>query len=612
MLYIMACQTRGGTRLSKSGYYSKRAGLFHLYRIYGRTQSKVFQDDMKVVFKGFLRRVAQEVQNGNGRITTGKLPLSFELYCEICQWMLEDTSAAGRFAHLFLVLSWNLACRSSNTTTIHYHHLSWAGDSLQIYFAHMKNDPTGTRPRDPRHIYCNPYNPAICPILTLISYLLVTPPSTDTKLFPGSSQYNRYSKYLTRLLDSKREYVLRKYGINVDDLGAHSARKGASTYMTSGCVGGPMQQAVNIRCGWRMGGVTDTYCRYEAAGDQYCGRIVSGLPLFSFRFAVLPPKLKLETELEHDMVNDLILTLFPLMHEDLWAIVRYGIAALALREDWLRENLPAEHCLFQSCIWWNENFQEIKDKVELKLGVGDNNLEVDQVRSNDMNCTGIPTHTVLLSSQRDVILQQRALIQSNDNIPGMITTAVRNSGMAPGAEMQQILEELRSVGGGLIQQLQGLRINDGEAQQQVEQQDRNGQTVRLYYHQGIFIRIPPDFVFPTKCSLRDVFLRFHLHSPVDEIPPLKTLDSHSVKHIKRGKQILSDLRYLMAVLDAEAERKGLSTAGLRTQLEASEIFEQVKEGVYKHHTTSKRKETLKWQTWVQKCRQAGALRLDDV
>jgi len=134
MLYIMACQTRGGTRLSKSGYYSKRAGLFHLYRIYGRTQSKVFQDDMKVVFKGFLRRVAQEVQNGNGRITTGKLPLSFELYCEICQWMLEDTSAAGRFAHLFLVLSWNLACRSSNTTTIHYHHLSWAGDSLQIYF----------------------------------------------------------------------------------------------------------------------------------------------------------------------------------------------------------------------------------------------------------------------------------------------------------------------------------------------------------------------------------------------------------------------------------------------------------------------------------------------
>ena len=92
----------------------------------------------------------------------------------------------------------------------------------------------------------------------------------------------------------------------------------------------------------------------------------------------------------------------------------------------------------------------------------------------------------------------------------------------------------------------------------------------------------------------------------------KTLDSISMRHVRRGKQILTDLRYLMAVLDAEVERKGLTTQGLRTQLEASEIFEQIKEGVDKHHTTSNRKETLKWQTWVQKCRQTGALRIVDV
>ena len=59
---------------------------------------------MKVVFKGFLRTVAQEVQNGASRITTGKLPLSFGMYCEIFKWMMDDTTAAGRFAHLFLVL----------------------------------------------------------------------------------------------------------------------------------------------------------------------------------------------------------------------------------------------------------------------------------------------------------------------------------------------------------------------------------------------------------------------------------------------------------------------------------------------------------------------------
>ena len=33
----------------------------------------------------------------------------------------------------------------------------------------------------------------------------------------------------------------------MDDISAHSARKGASTYLTSGYVCGPMQQADNIR-----------------------------------------------------------------------------------------------------------------------------------------------------------------------------------------------------------------------------------------------------------------------------------------------------------------------------------------------------------------------------
>ena len=68
-----------------------------------------------------------------------------------------------------------------------------------------------------------------------------------------------------------------------------------------------------------------------------------------------------------------------------------------------------------------------------------------------------------------------------------------------------------------------------------------------------------------------------------------------MKDIKRGKAILSDLRYLMSVLEAEAQRKGLTIEVIQTQLQASRIFKQVKEAVYKHHTC-KRKETLKWQT----------------
>ena len=176
--------------------------------------------------------------------------------------------------------------------------------------------------------------------------------------------------------------------------------------MTSGCVNGPSQQAVNIRCGWKMQGITDTYCRYEAAGDQLCGHVVSGLPLYSHRFGVLPPCFKLENQEDKDRLDRLVRTLFPDLPVELWPIVTHGIASLALREDWFRLNLAPTNSLFQSSIFWNEDYQYLKPKVVLEMGVGDNNLEVDEVRTGRSNsATGIPSHVVLLASQRNVIRQ---------------------------------------------------------------------------------------------------------------------------------------------------------------------------------------------------------------
>ena len=62
----------------------------------------------------------------------------------------------------------------------------------------------------------------------------------------------------------------------------------------------------------------------------------------------------------------------------------------------------------------------------------------------------------------------------------------------------------------------------------------------------------------------------------------------------------------MGVLEKEAKRQGLTTIGTSGQQEASEMFEKIKEGVYKYDTKSKRKETFKWNTWVCKCRRARA------
>ena len=104
-------------------------------------------------------------------------------------------------------------------------HTEWRDDALCIYFAHMKNDQEGERLRDPRHIYANPLMPEICPILSLAIYMLCVPVALGTAaLFPGSNQYDRYSKCLKRAVsgtDADRQETLSR-GISPDEIGTHS------------------------------------------------------------------------------------------------------------------------------------------------------------------------------------------------------------------------------------------------------------------------------------------------------------------------------------------------------------------------------------------------------
>ncbi|KAF1779914.1 hypothetical protein GQ600_4634 [Phytophthora cactorum] len=118
----------------------------------------------------------------------------------------------------------------------------------QFWFGHMKNDQEGDRQRDPRHIFANPMEPDMCPILSLAIYFAVV-------------------------------------GFNY---GSYSARKGSSTYMSGCCTGGPSSASVCLRAGWNLPGVQDTYVRYEAAGDRVVGRFVAGLPYETPDFAILP------------------------------------------------------------------------------------------------------------------------------------------------------------------------------------------------------------------------------------------------------------------------------------------------------------------------------------
>lgn len=173
------------------------------------------------------------------------------------------------FAHLMIVLSWNLMCRISNAIAVQFCQLDWIEDALGITYAKQKNDQFHEKgnAHDPRHIYANPYNPEICPILALGLYWLLVPvevnATNESLLFPGKDQDDWYRKILQTFLSSEEgKKQLAEHGLVVSDIGSHSTRKGSSTFVSSGSTSSPSSVAIAIRAGWTMGGVEARYLRY--------------------------------------------------------------------------------------------------------------------------------------------------------------------------------------------------------------------------------------------------------------------------------------------------------------------------------------------------------------
>ncbi|KAJ0399556.1 hypothetical protein ATCC90586_002932 [Pythium insidiosum] len=219
--WLLSLKKQDGSQLGYAAFNNHRAALFNLYREYQFTMSVNLKSELSTYFRGLKRMIAERTGNGDQRIQTGKDPLSFELYCALCETTLQ-MGEESEFVRTFLVVTWNLMDRSSNTVMIHHSQMEWRGDALRVYFAYMKNDQMGERPRDPRHIYANPLRPAVCPILALGIYWAAFPfDKTSSQLFPGSAQYDRFRKQLSSLLpQAPLKGLLARLGVNAQDVEA--------------------------------------------------------------------------------------------------------------------------------------------------------------------------------------------------------------------------------------------------------------------------------------------------------------------------------------------------------------------------------------------------------
>ncbi|OWZ06239.1 hypothetical protein PHMEG_00021533 [Phytophthora megakarya] len=335
-------------------------------------------------FKGLKGKRATAAARGEVRAKTGNDPLSFDL--------------------------------SAKAFGIHHGHMEWSGYAFCIYFAHQKNDQEGSRPSDPRHIYANPLNPVICPVLAIAKFWATSSFDGSVFLFPDSNQYERFHKCLHRLLErdgSKDE--IRRRGVNQDDLGTHPIRKGAATYCASGSTSCPSSTAVHLRAGWSLGGVQNTYLRYKAAGDMHVVKTMSGLPSGSQNFAVLPSIL-------------LNMLLSSNKRLDLSYVGEFCLATLVYHALYLQKKLSVKHPLLESPLFQHPTL--ITDLSAKLCGI--------DATSNRLQATVVPPLVAILREIKSLLEVALETIDHGDT--------------ARAATVRDIIGELeqRAIGAGVV------------------------------------------------------------------------------------------------------------------------------------------------------------------
>ncbi len=75
----------------------------------------------------------------------------------------------------FLCLEWNLIARLENIVHAHILYVHWDADCLVFCCVKSNGDQTRWNSDQEWHVYANPHNAEICPVLALACYIFANP-----------------------------------------------------------------------------------------------------------------------------------------------------------------------------------------------------------------------------------------------------------------------------------------------------------------------------------------------------------------------------------------------------------------------------------------------------
>ena len=512
-------------RHSFSSYGSAVSAIKYLMISQNVVITQKFTQDLKRYLNGVKKDMAQQRRDGTRSCQVGKKPLTFNAYQAICEKFLEG--ATGRyaknniFAHAFLVLSWNLMCRSESTQSINIRHMSWVGDCLVITIAKSKTDQAGAKSTQDKHVFPNPLNPAICPILALALHFATTPPdfSNDNgsapRVFNGPKQAKRFADHLLRIISSAPpDSVIRVEISEAKDTGTHGVRKGSFTFLVNATTAGPSHGTAMNRAQFSLG-VLNRYLFSERAGDCYAGRILCGLPVKTAKFATVGPELDPNFPDADGVIN----TIFPVFSDiaECRQMLRMFLANLIYHSDFLKRTLPSDHLLFKNPIFMDEaRLARLREKIIAP-------------RSDAPSATGIPPHTLI--------------IKGIDDIKEWMSGSP--SGQSGGGTTQRMYDKMQDMLDSMHETIKALHPADGASS--VETANSPVETTPIgplfplfEWSDGLGLRcLPQDYQLQGAITMRDALRLWYLSAGIAKgaaLPPLckmRSIDLHS-RHYRKN------------------------------------------------------------------------------
>ena len=99
---------------------------------------------------------------------------------------------------------------------------------MELLFGHSKTDQLGDNAKYPWHLFANPDDPVMCPVLVLSMYFgccFNTLQLGESPLFPGHMHHDHFCNLLEQILHEHKE-GLHELGYEEEDIGTNSIHKG--------------------------------------------------------------------------------------------------------------------------------------------------------------------------------------------------------------------------------------------------------------------------------------------------------------------------------------------------------------------------------------------------